>query len=664
MEPEVTQTTSPDALQQWWTETDFTGKQYTTLLNDGSLQLCATVVAPARTLATLTAEKADATVQALLSKYSEVKVRVEDLQTEWGAAEDKMKLAGKVSRVYDYILNAPAIGDFEPLQAAVLAMVKVVQDAFEENEKVRQALVERAEALKDSTEWRETTAAFKTINEEWRQAGPTEKTNQDAMWARIEKARDVFYENKRAAHEEQEKDMLQNLDLKLEIVDKAEKLAATDSWKKSTEVFKTLMDEWKAIGRTMPEKNEALWQRFMAAKSVFFERKRQHYEGIKQEQEGNLGGKIALVEQAEALADSTDWNKTTNAYAAIMEDWKKSGRVPAEKADELWDRLQAAKDKFYGARRAHFEEVKVDQDDNFAQKQALVNRIEKIKNSSDWRETTIEMNELMDEWKLIGHVSRKHGDELWETFIAARRHFFDRKDADRDKRKGQMEKGKLDRLHQTRQFHQTLVSELQEDIINIKDFEESLERLPEEGGHKKDAEIRAHLTRLIADTQKNLNKKEQKIAEVAEQLKSLERSSQRQEPKDDKRKEERPKREFKTEGDQGQKSSLPEPKPTEDMNEEQSNTEGVLPVEQTPPTFPIAADKENEMESSGEKEMGETTENAAIEVNEAPSGNAPPTYETPSIPHNEESSEAAGGTSSMKSQETGENDPEQEPKAE
>src|ERR1043165_6293669 len=130
----------------------------------------------------------------------------------------------------------------------------------------------------------------------------------------MEEARNKFHERKRQYQEEQEKDMLQNLDLKLELVEKAEQHTNSENWKETTEIYKQLMEQWKATGHTMHDKNEELWKRFSDAKNNFFDRKKAHGERIHTEQESNYTAKLALVEKAEALKDSTEWNNTVQAY--------------------------------------------------------------------------------------------------------------------------------------------------------------------------------------------------------------------------------------------------------------------------------------------------------------------------------------------------------------
>lgn len=505
---------------EMWNELSFAGKEFCSLNEEQELVLNATAHNPERKLSALTAENYSTVIAALSEKFHEVESKVQELETEWAQQEDKLKLSGKVARLKDYLQRANAIGDYTPIYLSLAEKEKEVQDLYDANYTYKSGLAEQAEALQDSEDWKATTEAFRALVEDWKNANPADKHRSEKLWDRIENARNHFYERKRHHQEEVEQDMMQNLDLKLEICETAEQHAHSEEWRKASDVMKELMDRWKTIGRVASaEKNEELWNRFIAARNIFFDRKKQHFELIQQEQEANYALKLALVEQAEQLSESTDWKETTARLATIMDEWKAIGKVPFEKADELWGRLQASRDKFFSAKRQSAEEFKVNLEDNYAQKLALLNRAEQIKDSDSWKEVTDEMNDLMQEWKKIGHIPREYGDEIWERFIAARHHFFNRKDADRDRRKARFQSQLDGRFHQTRQFLEKIKAELEEEEQKLADFRESLNNT--NGTGSKEEELRRHLENLIQQIEKKIPARKEKIQEVTRQYEEL-----------------------------------------------------------------------------------------------------------------------------------------------
>lgn len=504
--------TPADTLRVWWENADFKGKEFCSLNEHGELMLQANAQHAERSLGTLTPDNSSALINALLDKFPEVEGRVAELQTEWDAADDRLKLLGKVSRLKEYLLHANAIGNFALLLEKVKDWEKSLDELVEENYRQKKAVLEQIETVASESEnWKETTQQLKDLEQQWKQIGFVDKHRNEELWSRLEQAKNKFYERKRQHQEDSEKEMMHNLDLKLEIVEKAEALAQSEDWKQTTEVFKQLMDEWKAAGHTWNDKNEELWSRFILSKNGFFERKNAHFEAIKAEQEQNYTLKLALLERAEALKDSRDWTKTTNAYAALMEEWKAIGRVPLEKADEIWNRLNAAKEVFFNNKRQHTQNLRVALEDNYAQKLALAKRAEEVKNSNQWREATEEMNELFTEWKKIGPVPREYGDELWEQFIAARKYFFNRKDADRERRKQHFEKKLKQKEERARSFLHELEHELSEEREKLADFNEALQNVTP---GNKEKELRAHLTKLIKGCEQRIAHKESLIADL------------------------------------------------------------------------------------------------------------------------------------------------------
>lgn len=515
----TTEVTPADALQNWWTNTNFKGKEFCTLTEAGELVLRQNGDPKGRTIAHLTVENADAAIKALVDKFSEIDSRFRELEQECTTATDRLKLIGKVTRFKDYLLHTTAIGDFDRMLTEITRWENEINELIEVNYKEKLALLEQAERLAaESENWKEAGQALKELGEKWKQIGYVDKERNDKLWQQFEATKNIFFERKRKFQEDQEKEMLANLDLKMEMVEKAEQLATSENWKETTEQFRQLMNEWKATGRTVHDKNEELWNRFIQAKNHFFDRKKAHFDKIAAEQEANYAQKLVLLERAEALKDSTEWNKTAQAYAELWEQWKSIGKVPAEKSDEIWNRLNAARDHFFNNRRQHLEALKVTQEDNYAQKRALLKRAEEIKNSVHWRETTEEMNELLTEWKKIGKVPKEHAD-IWDQFLAARKYFFERKDADRERRKQQAEKQFEVKYEKTKAFIAQLESELREEQERLADFHHALENVTP--GNKAD-ELRAHLTKLISQSEVKINHKKEKIKDVTAQLQELE----------------------------------------------------------------------------------------------------------------------------------------------
>lgn len=524
----------------WWDEQSFPGKEQFKLDENGVITLLPTALVKEREIAVISADNADTVLKNLQEKFETMMSKVREMEIEWMATADKSKLGDKIEQLKGVINTTLAIGDFEKTAQIVNEWESSIKKASDENLAGKKALAELAESLIESTDWKETTQAFKDITEKWRLSGFLDRSRNDALWGRIEKAKDAFLERKRAHHDMEEKDMLEALDLKLELADEAERLALSEDWKNTTEAYHKITERWKSLGRTMPKKNEELWQRIMTAKNTFFDRKKVHFAHIQQEQEANYIVKLALAEKAESLSASKDWNATAQAMTALMDEWKKTGRVPHEKSEELWKRFSDAQEAFFEARRKHTEDVRRNMEHNYELKSALLQKAEELKTSTRWAETTAEMNKIFEEWKTIGPVPREHNNKIWDAFMAARKHFFERKDADREQRKQFFENKKAEReardeadkkareAHEiaTRKqrienAHKTIAAandDLAQEKEKLADFKNAIENI---APGKKAEELRAHLTNLISETEQRIVALEKKSVKVKEEMMKL-----------------------------------------------------------------------------------------------------------------------------------------------
>jgi hypothetical protein len=505
-----------DLLQQWWSAKTFEGKEFCTLDNEGQLR-----VAPftEKVMSTLNPVTGDTVVQHLLDRFKEFKKQISELEQEWEKSSDKIRLITKIQKLREHIQQSPAIGHIAALLAQIATWENQTAAIIEDNYKAKKELVRAAESMiLDHNNWKEITQKLKNYTEQWKTLGFVDKKRNEALWDQLEAVKAKFFAEKRLHQEDIEKEMLQNLDLKMELVEQAEALAASEDWKGTSEKFKQLLEDWKQIGKTLPEKNEQLWQQFIAAKNHFYDRKKIHTDQIKVEQEANYLKKKAIVDKATLIKNSTDWSITTQAFNDLMNEWKTIGPAPSEYNNSLWEEFAAAKEVFFNAKRSQADAYKSMLEENYQKKTALIERAETIKNSTNWRETTEEMNELFEDWKKIGHVGKEHSDVLWEQFISARKHFFNRKDQDRDRRKQQYEKNKELHYIQTKQFLATLEQESADEEAQIAEFTNNLSTIIE--GPKSEA-IKTQLRALIIEIEQRIKNRAAKIVDLRMQVKQL-----------------------------------------------------------------------------------------------------------------------------------------------
>ena len=195
---------------------------------------------------------------------------------------------------------------------------------------------------------------------------------------------------------------------------------------------------------------QALWHRYRQAADPIQSAAREFFAARSEERKANLERKLALIERAEALADSTDWIKTADELKKLQPEWQQIGAVPRNDTRATWKRFRDACDKFFTRRNADLAERKETWSANLARKEALCARAEELATSREWDRAASEIRRLQADWKTVGPVRRNKSEAIWQRFRTACDTFFDRykrrdeieleaKQADREALLGELE---------------------------------------------------------------------------------------------------------------------------------------------------------------------------------------------------------------------------------
>jgi len=144
--------------------------------------------------------------------------------------------------------------------------------------------------------------------------------------------------------------------VKEQLINEAEKLADSNSWRSTAEAEAELMERWKQAGAGGGDEDEALWLRFKTARSRFFDRRSEHGAEVRQNQRAGEKAKEDLIARAEALNSSTDWGATFDAMQVLMDEWKAAPSIGRRQDEELWQRFRAVREPFFEARKKQFAE--------------------------------------------------------------------------------------------------------------------------------------------------------------------------------------------------------------------------------------------------------------------------------------------------------------------
>jgi hypothetical protein len=305
----------------------------------------------------------------------------------------------------------------------------------EENLKKKQAIIEKIKAMVTSPEEASKTyQEFKTLQQEWREikAVPAESANE--LWRNYQLYVEQFYDLLKLNSEARELDFKKNLEAKTRLCEAAEKLAEETDVISAFHQLQQLHQEYREIGPVSKELREEIWQRFKAASTVINKRHQQHFEDLRAREEDNLTKKTALCEKVEAIngeenKGSGDWERHTQEIIAIQAEWKTIGFAPQKMNVKIFERFRAACDDFFARKAEYFKTLKDSFKENADKKRALIEKAKALQDSTEWRSTSDKLIALQKEWKTIGVVPKKLGDQLWEEFLGACNKFFEARNA-------------------------------------------------------------------------------------------------------------------------------------------------------------------------------------------------------------------------------------------
>ena len=362
----------------------------------------------------------------------------------------KLHIAEREARLKEYIDGG---GDPEAYQIlpdedeeafkAEMGIIKERrQKLFKEQEQEKQEnlqrkleIIEKIKAMVTSPEEaNKSYKEFKALQEEWKEIKnvPAEKANE--LWRNYQLYVEQFYDLLKLNSEAREYDFKKNLELKTKLCEAAEKLAEETEIISAFHQLQKLHQEFREIGPVAKELREEIWTRFKAASTVINKRHQQHFEELRAKEEDNLARKTALCEKVEAIAaeenkGSADWERHTKEIIAIQAEWKTIGFAPQKMNVKIFERFRAACDDFFGRKAEYFKGLKENFKENADKKRALIEKAKALQDSTDWKSTSDKLINLQKEWKTIGMVPKKLGDQLWEEFLGACNKFFEARNA-------------------------------------------------------------------------------------------------------------------------------------------------------------------------------------------------------------------------------------------
>jgi hypothetical protein len=240
---------------------------------------------------------------------------------------------------------------------------------------------------------------------------------------------DRFYDNRSIYFELKELDRKKNLESKVELCVRAEKLLEIDKLKDAVRELNELHNEFKHIGPVPKEEKDNVWHRFKAASDAIYAKRDAFLDQLNKEQAKNLDEKLRIAEEVAAFANfETDrikeWNQKTQEILAIQKKWEGIGAVTKSKTKEVNKKFWSAFKAFFSKKNVFFRKLDEEREKNLQAKREIIRQAHELKESKDWDKTANALKDLQKRWKDIGPVPEKMREKIFQEFKDACDFFF------------------------------------------------------------------------------------------------------------------------------------------------------------------------------------------------------------------------------------------------
>lgn len=320
--------------------------------------------------------------------------------------------------------------EFRTKKAALLAKVEKEKES---NLVQKKHLLEQMKVLSESNDDVSSHInEFKSIQQKWKTIGQVPQSASTDLWKQYNVYQESFWDLIKINNELREYDFKKNLESKLVLCETAEKLNEDTDVISAFQQLQKLHEEWHELGPVARELRDQLWNRFREASTAINKKHQSYFDALRKDEDDNYTAKNELCDKIEAfdfsqLNNYKGWDEATKMVLAWQEEWRGIGFAPRKVNQKVFERYRKACDAFFTAKGNFYKESKSVLSDNLEKKNALCEKAEQLKDSTEWKETTDKLIQMQKEWKSIGPVNKKISDEIWKRFITACDCFFEQK---------------------------------------------------------------------------------------------------------------------------------------------------------------------------------------------------------------------------------------------
>ena len=353
----------------------------------------------------------------------------------------------KTAALKAFIADGGAKDDFDyrgdPVDQEFDATLKLIKSKrhtfFKEQDQLKnENLIKKNEtldklrALEDGEDTENSFSIFKQLQKEWKAIGPVPNAQARTLWANYSALVDLYYDQRNIYFELKELDRKKNLEYKVELCERAEKLLAVESIKEAVKELNELHNEFKHTGPVPREDKDKIWERFKAASDAVYAKRDAHMAVLLEAFKVNLEEKKKLITELKGIASFTsdrikEWNQKTKEILEFQKKWEAIGPVPRAQTKSINKEFWSAFKGFFSAKSAFFKKLDGEREQNLELKKELVKKADSIKDSTDWENASEELKRLQVAWKEVGPVPEKQREKIFQEFKVACDYFFEKR---------------------------------------------------------------------------------------------------------------------------------------------------------------------------------------------------------------------------------------------
>lgn len=220
---------------------------------------------------------------------------------------------------------------------------KAIDKAAEQKKK----LIAEAEQLADAEDLALAARRVNRLHKNWKKAKTLPQKDENELWEKFKAATDAFNQKKADNIDLLREQEQRNMELKEELIKKAESIQHTDDYEAGHKVMQLLMDEWKKIGPVPRKKSSKLWSSFKGAMDVFYEERREHFKDVRKDQKDNYTLKKEIIDKLTVLGEHEDPAAAVEEAKVLQEEFKNIGHVPIKSKNKIWKQYREACDVIY-----------------------------------------------------------------------------------------------------------------------------------------------------------------------------------------------------------------------------------------------------------------------------------------------------------------------------